>query len=54
MEKETLDTFMKDVVENEEDRKKEMASVQKKYLDYEADFFAQVNQAKKHSRVSGV
>ena len=39
---------------NAEQKKEQMEEVQQRYTEYEADFFAQVNAAKRQSKVSGV
>jgi len=54
---EERDIIHKILTESKNDREKreaQMEEIQSRYLEYEADFFAQVNAAKRQSKVSGV
>jgi hypothetical protein len=52
-EKDILETIINEINENKEKKDNEMEHIQKRYLEYESGFFAQVNAAKRQSKISG-
>lgn len=53
-ERDILEAILTDVKNNKAGREANMEEVQQRYTEYESEFFAQVNAAKRQSKVSGV
>jgi len=53
-ERDLIEAILNENKNNKEKKCEDMELVQQRYTEYEADFFAQVNAAKRQSKVSGV